>query len=165
MPHFFFKKGDPFDLEHWQTPAVIDTAPYQVLSRTDSEVTFRHEAKIKNYSDTEFSIRIDRTVRLYNREKTSDLLGADLPEGIHAVAYETENILTNTGDTAWVLTATALAALFAQPALADLTVDDHHLRALFGKIVCSGNADNAGTHNDNFHGRYLSSEFTAGCDV
>ena len=48
----FFKKSDPFDLEHWQTPAVIDTAPYQVLSRTDSEVTFRHEAKIKNYSDT-----------------------------------------------------------------------------------------------------------------
>ena len=97
----FFKKGDSFDLEHWQTPAVIDTAPYQVLSRTDSEVTFRHEAKIKNYSDTEFSIRIDRTVRLYNRVKISDLLGADLPDGIHAVAYETENILTNTGDTAW----------------------------------------------------------------
>ena len=97
----FFKKDDPFDLEHWQTPAVIDTTPYEMTAQSADAVTFRHESKIKNYSDTEFSMRIERTVRLYNRVKISDLLGADLPEGINAVAYETENILTNTGDEAW----------------------------------------------------------------
>ncbi len=26
----FFKKGDPFDLEHWQTPALIDSEPWTV---------------------------------------------------------------------------------------------------------------------------------------
>ena len=71
----FFKKGDPFDLEHWQTPAVIDTVPYKVTSKTDSEVTFRHEAKIKNYSDTAFSLRIDRTVRLFDRSRIGEMLG------------------------------------------------------------------------------------------
>ena len=38
----FFKKGDPFDLEHWQTPALIDTVSYKVTAKSDSEVTFRH---------------------------------------------------------------------------------------------------------------------------
>ena len=97
----FFKKGDPFDLEHWQTPAVIDTAPYRVTAKSDSEVTFWHEAKIKNYSDTEFSMRIDRTVRLFDRSRVGELLGTGLPEGVHVVCYETENVLTNIGETAW----------------------------------------------------------------
>lgn len=97
----FFKKGDPFDLEHWQTPAVIDTVPYKVTSKTDSEVTFRHEAKIKNYSDTAFSLRIDRTVRLFDRSRIGEMLGTVLPAGVRAVAYETENVLTNTGEAAW----------------------------------------------------------------
>jgi hypothetical protein len=97
----FFKKDDPFDLEHWQTPAVIDTAPYKVTSRTDSEVAFRHEATIKNYSATAFSLRIDRTVRLLDRVRIGEMLGTVLSEGIRAVAYETENTLTNTGDAAW----------------------------------------------------------------
>ena len=97
----FFKKGDPFDLEHWQTPALIDTQPYEVKTKTDREVTFRHEAKIKNYSDTHFLVRIERTVRLLDRSRIDELLGLKLPPAIDVVAYETENILTNTGDTAW----------------------------------------------------------------
>ena len=97
----FFKKGDPFDLEHWQTPALIDTRPYEVITKTDREVTFRHEAKIKNYSDTHFLIRIDRTVRLLDRSSIDELLDVKLPPSIDIVAYETENILTNIGDAAW----------------------------------------------------------------
>ncbi|MDP6892239.1 MAG: hypothetical protein QF731_03600 [Verrucomicrobiota bacterium] len=97
----FFKKDDPFDLKHWQTPALIDTQPYQVISQTESEVTFRHEAEIRNYSDTQFFIRIDRKVRLLDRSELDELLGVELSQSINAVAYETENILTNIGDTAW----------------------------------------------------------------
>ena len=55
--------------------------------KTDSEVTFRHEAKIKNYSDTEFSLRIDRTVRLFDRSRVGEMLGTVLPAGIRAVAW------------------------------------------------------------------------------
>ena len=36
----FFKKGDPFDLEHWQTPALIDSEPWSVASRTPRQVVF-----------------------------------------------------------------------------------------------------------------------------
>ena len=58
---------------------MIDTVPYKVTSKTDSEVTFRHEAKIKNYSDTAFSLRIDRTVRLFDRSRIGEMLGTVLP--------------------------------------------------------------------------------------
>ena len=97
----FFKKGDPFDLEHWQTPVLIDTQPYEVITKKEREVTFRHEAKIKNYSDTDFFIRIDRTVRLLDRSRIDNLLGLKLSPTIDVVGYESENILTNIGDAAW----------------------------------------------------------------
>jgi hypothetical protein len=97
----FFKKSDPFDLEHWQTPAMIDTVPYEVTAKSDREVIFRHESNIKNYSETAFSLRIDRTVRLFDRAKIGEILGSVLPSDIRAVAYETENELTNTGEVAW----------------------------------------------------------------
>ena len=97
----FFKKGDPFDLKHWQTPAVIDTVPYKVTAKSDSEVTFLHKATIKNYSETEFSLRVERTVRLFDRAKIGEMLGTVLPSGVRAVAYETENVLTNIGEHAW----------------------------------------------------------------
>ena len=91
----FFKKGDPFDLEHWQTPVLIDTQPYEVITEKEREVTFRHAAKIKNYSDTDFFIRIDRTVRLLDRSRIDNLLGLKLSPTIDVVGYESENILTN----------------------------------------------------------------------
>jgi len=98
----FFNKGDPFDLEHWQTPAMIDTVPYEVTEKSDREVAFRHEADIKNYSGTAFSLRIERVVRLFDRAQIGEILGTVLPSGVRAVAYETENVLTNTGEAAWI---------------------------------------------------------------
>ena len=33
----FFAPGVPFDLEHWQTPAAIDSDPYEIVSSDDEE--------------------------------------------------------------------------------------------------------------------------------
>lgn len=96
----FFKKGDPFDLEHWQTPAMMDTEPFELVSKTSDSATFRKEATLANYSGTEFSVRIDRQVKLIDPKRAAELLGLkDL--GAKLVAYETVNTLTNTGKAAW----------------------------------------------------------------
>src|SRR5688572_28752815 len=34
----FFKKGDPFDLPHWQTPAAVDSEPFEVLRKDNERV-------------------------------------------------------------------------------------------------------------------------------
>lgn len=97
----FFKAGDAFDIERWQTPAAIDSVAYDVVSQDDDRVAFRHEAELTNYSGTTFKLRIDRTIRLLDDDDCEKLLGIkDLPD-VAMVAYESENTITNTGDKPW----------------------------------------------------------------
>ena len=37
----FFAKGAPFELEHWFTPAPIDSVAYPVVSRTQDRILFK----------------------------------------------------------------------------------------------------------------------------
>lgn len=97
----FFKPGDPFEFEHWVTPPSIDTLPFTLVSQSDSEARFSHESELLNYSGTQFSIRIERTVRLINTDKIDELLDLRLSGETQFVAYETENLLVNTGDQSW----------------------------------------------------------------
>ncbi len=97
----FFKKGDPFDLDHWQTPAMMDTEPFELVSRTANSAVFKKETTLVNYSGTKFSVRIERKINLLDAARAGELLGLrDLP-GAGLVAYETVNTLTNTGDKPW----------------------------------------------------------------
>jgi hypothetical protein len=97
----FFDKGVEFDFENWQTPAVIDTEPFEMVSRTFDSATFSHKAKLKNWTGTQFDIQIDRVVRVLSREDAEGKLGVNLPDGVKLVVYESDNTLTNTGDAAW----------------------------------------------------------------
>ena len=97
----FFKGGDPFDLEHWQTPAFLDTEPFEVVSVGKSEASFRRDVSISNYAGTEFELEINRTVRMIYPEKAGEILeGADL-DGLNFVAFESENRVINSGAEAW----------------------------------------------------------------
>jgi len=97
----FFDKGVAFDFEHWQTPAVIDTEPFEMISSTSDTATFSHKAKLKNWTGTEFEIQIDRVVRVLSKEDAEGKLGVRLPGSVKLVVYESDNKLTNTGDVAW----------------------------------------------------------------
>ena len=52
----FFRKGDPFDLEHWQTPPLIDSEPWPVAEQGPRHVVFRREGRLVNYSGTTFEL-------------------------------------------------------------------------------------------------------------
>ncbi|MCH8980357.1 MAG: hypothetical protein IH945_14125 [Armatimonadetes bacterium] len=94
-------EGDEFVLADWQTPPLIDTEPFDVVSQSDSEAVFCKKATISNYSGTEFTLAIERTVRLLTSDDVEENLGIELPDGVQTVAYETSNELTNAGDVAW----------------------------------------------------------------
>ncbi len=96
----FFKPGDPFDLEHWQTPAVIDTVAYEVIAQDRRLVAFRHQAEVVNYSETRFNIQIDRVIELLDRGIVSSLIGEVGPEA-SLVAYRSINTITNEGPADW----------------------------------------------------------------
>lgn len=94
----FFKPGDPFDFEHWQTPPLIDTATFELESNTPSQATFRKRARLVNYSGTNFDIELQRAISVLDRASIQEKLGIELGDSIRWVAYQSENRLTNLGE-------------------------------------------------------------------
>jgi hypothetical protein len=97
----FFKKGDPFDFDHWYVPKAIDTEPFILVSSSKTEANFQHEMYLKNYSGFEFNLRVNRHIRLLSKTEIPLLLGFPLSENLQIVGFESNNSITNTGNTPW----------------------------------------------------------------
>lgn len=97
----FFKKGDPFDLEHWFTPASIDTEPFELVSKSQDRVVCRRTIQLSNYSGTTFSLEVSREIRLLGTKDAQKYLGVSIKPGIKVVAYESINSIKNTGSAVW----------------------------------------------------------------
>ena len=97
----FFAKGTDFRLDNWFTPAAIDTMLYKVVSQSRNQATFSAEFGLTNYSGTRFDLEVRRQVRLLDKATAWQKLGVSATKGIKLVAYETDNRITNTGNTEW----------------------------------------------------------------
>lgn len=97
----FFKPGADMTFANWHTPAAFDTETWNVVSKTDRMVAMQKNMDLTNYAGSRLRLRIDRTVRLLNRDQAARRLGTPLPDGIDWVGYDTDNALTNTGPAAW----------------------------------------------------------------
>ncbi len=97
----FFAKGVPFDLEHWFTPAPIDTEPFTLASKKNDRAEFTKEFTLTNYSGTTFSVKVNREIRLVSANDVwKNLKVSKMPE-VKQVAYESVNRVTNAGKQAW----------------------------------------------------------------
>jgi hypothetical protein len=97
----YFKPGDPFDLEHWQTPEPIDWGAWDVTSTSPADVQFRKRMTLQNYAGTNIALEVDRRVRLLSAADVSAALGQPPGGGVRTVAFESSNTVTNTGAAAW----------------------------------------------------------------
>jgi hypothetical protein len=97
----YFKKGDPFDLDHWQVPEAFDWGKWDVDTKSDTDVRFRRKMSLVNYSGATFDIEVDRTVRLLNASDVQQHFGAAVGPNIRMVAFESSNTVTNVGPNAW----------------------------------------------------------------
>ena len=97
----FFAKGVEFDLEHWFTPASLDTEPFKVVSQSAESVLCQREIQLTNYSGTHFQLEVNREVRLLSAKDAVAGVGGQLSPGVSAVAFETVNTIKNTGAAAW----------------------------------------------------------------
>jgi len=96
----FFKKGDPFDLDHWWTPPAINEGAYDIASQEAGRILFRKAMRLVNYSGTEFELELNREIRVLGAEDVA-ALGVPVPAGVQMVAYASDNKITNTGAAAW----------------------------------------------------------------
>lgn len=96
----FFEQGNPFNLDHWHTPAAIDKEPFQLDSLTNTHARLGKIIHLVNYSSYEFKAKVDRKVTIFNRSEIEKNLNITT-EGALYVGYQSENILTNLGQTSW----------------------------------------------------------------
>ena len=96
----FFRKGDPFDLEHWWTPPAVNEGAFEVASREDDRIHMRRAFRLENYSGTAFDLEVDREVRLLGPAEV-EALGVPVPAGADMVAFSSRNAVTNVGPNAW----------------------------------------------------------------
>jgi hypothetical protein len=97
----FFAKGAPFNLEHWFTPAPIDTLPYQVVSQSFDKAASTASFSLTNYSGTRFDLKVDRQVRILGSAEAWAKLGSKANSDVKLVAYETDNEISNAGKAPW----------------------------------------------------------------
>jgi len=97
----FFKKGVPFDLAHWFTPAAVDTEPWELVTRSRGSAVLRKTMTLQNYSDTTFDVRVEREVRVLDRKKAVRILNMKVGSKVNIVAYESNNRVINAGKEEW----------------------------------------------------------------
>jgi len=97
----FFAKGVKFDLEHWFTPASLDTEPFTVTKKSKQNVVCSRRISLSNYSGTKFDLEVEREVRLVDAKAALRKLGVKLPASVNSVGYESVNTVKNVGPNAW----------------------------------------------------------------
>lgn len=96
----YFKKGDPFEFEYWQTPDYLDTKAFSTISHNDSSALFGYDVETDNYSGTHFSFRLEREVAILGTTDIQRHLGIDVT-GLNSVGYRSVNKLINKGENEW----------------------------------------------------------------
>ena len=97
----YFEPGAEQVFKNWVVPPVIDTEPFDLMQRDSQHVEFVKNTVLTNASGTEFNVGIQRIVSILSMSSVSAFLGVDIPAGIQGVAYQTDNIIQNTGKAAW----------------------------------------------------------------
>lgn len=97
----YFKKDSTFDLDNWYVPVEFDWEKWEIADQSESSVTFTKEMTLTNYSGFTFNLKVNRIVQLLNKEATAEELDLDEELNVQAVAFESINSVTNTGEQAW----------------------------------------------------------------
>jgi len=97
----FFNKDAEMIFDNWNTPAPIDTEPFTTVSQSDNKVSMQKDMTLKNYSGTQFNIKVNRDVSLLSNREIENVLDIKMSASVNSVGYETNNIITNTGDSEW----------------------------------------------------------------
>lgn len=97
----YFQKGKLQTFENWVVPKEIDTVPFEITLQTPTAISFRKNFELTNASGNKLDVGVERTVKLLSRTEVEHALSVPLNYSIDFVAYESENILTNLGQTVW----------------------------------------------------------------
>jgi len=96
----WFANGEPFDLDHWKTPAGFNDGAFDVVVSSDVSVEMTRRFEVVNYSGASFTCGVNRKIDLIDASRAGELLGESV-DGLDIVAFESVNVLTNAGEAPW----------------------------------------------------------------
>lgn len=97
----YFEPGKEQVYDNWHTPKAIDIEEWNVSNATSKEATFTKDMELKNYQGSTLNIGVERKLSLMSDAEISSELGVALSQGVNAVAYATDNKITNKNDFEW----------------------------------------------------------------
>jgi len=98
----FFDPNVEMLYENWRTPACLDTEPFALTSHNETSASFERVAKLTNWSQFVFDLKMERTVTLLDSAAAAEHLGCSL-DGLSVAAHESKNRLGNIGESPWEL--------------------------------------------------------------
>ena len=96
----WFANGEPFDLDHWKTPAGFNDGAFDVVAGSAASIEMTRRFEVANYSGTGFTCGVNRKINLIDASRAGELLGQSV-DGLDMVAFESVNVLTNAGEAPW----------------------------------------------------------------
>ncbi|NQU86058.1 MAG: hypothetical protein HQ541_09885 [Mariniphaga sp.] len=97
----YFKKGDEQIFANWVVPKEIDTVPFDLVEKTDEYAKFEKEFLLVNASGINLNIGINRNVKILSQIEIENEFHMNIDPSLEFVAYQSENILKNTGLIDW----------------------------------------------------------------
>jgi len=97
---WFFAEGDTQDFPHWKVPAAFDTDTFKVVEQDSHYAVFAKDVCLKNAKGISFDVGMKRKVSVLERAEIEKLTGP-LGASVEAVAYSSDNSITNKGSDSW----------------------------------------------------------------
>jgi len=97
----FFKPDSQMVFTNWKTPAPFDSEPWKVVNENNHSVTMQKNMQLTNYKGTNLNISVERSVKILSNAEIAQRLGLSLDTSVKSVAYQTDNVITNDGKSAW----------------------------------------------------------------
>lgn len=97
----YFPPGAKQEFSNWQVPPELDTVAFDLVLANANRATFSKNFRLVNYSGNTLDVGIERSIELLDKEAMQQTLGMKIPESVHGVAYQSENVLINRGKNAW----------------------------------------------------------------
>ncbi|MCH2199829.1 MAG: hypothetical protein MK081_13705 [Flavobacteriales bacterium] len=97
----FFAPGAPFEFEHWQTPACVDSEAFELVERFEDRLQLRKDCQFKNYQGQAFDIRIEREIVLHDQREIQEKLGLEALNHLECIAFSSFNHIINRSSESW----------------------------------------------------------------
>lgn len=97
----FFEPGKEQVYDNWHTPKGIDIEAWEIREATTKSATLAKEMTLQNYRGNNLQIAVERTISLVTNSEIATSLNITIPQNVQAVAYATQNRITNQNDYEW----------------------------------------------------------------